>query len=297
MSGTQVVQPSDLKEGEGLGRDAEEPLIRLEADIGPEGRFGTRILEVTASRVRVWEPDGVVSFQVPLADLKSARNEPLVGGGRLEVTTKSGEIVPVLAYSMSLAAKFSEAARGIEQLARGEALLINLKQERMRCAKCDRLLPEKDGICPACVSRGATMLRIARFLRPYQNQAIMLSLLSVLTTVLNLAPPYIQGTLVDQVLTAHRNIGLLFGLMAAWARSWAPKMASATRCTRSGPGLAVASSRMLSISLLRRATGLMCPSGTLYLGFCTASMIWVLSCRRRVSAVRMSGRSPAARLE
>ncbi len=216
MSGTQVVQPSDLKEGEGLGRDAEEPLIRLEADIGPEGRFGTRILEVTASRVRVWEPDGVVSFQVPLADLKSARNEPLVGGGRLEVTTKSGEIVPVLAYSMSLAAKFSEAARGIEQLARGEALLINLKQERMRCAKCDRLLPEKDGICPACVSRGATMLRIARFLRPYQNQAIMLSLLSVLTTVLNLAPPYIQGTLVDQVLTAHRNIGLLFGLMAAW---------------------------------------------------------------------------------
>jgi ATP-binding cassette, subfamily B, bacterial len=149
-------------------------------------------------------------------EVKSARNEPMVGGGRLEVTTKRGEIVPVIAYTLTVAAKFSEAARGIEQLSKGEPLSINLKQERIRCAKCNRLLPEKDGICPACVNRRATMMRIAGYLKPYNRQAILLTLLTLGMTGLNLCPPFIQGALIDRVFTVHREISLLGWLMAAW---------------------------------------------------------------------------------
>ena len=138
-------------------------LIQLEGDYAEDGRYGKRIFEVTATQVRVLEPNGAVGFQMPITDIKSARNEPLVGGGQLEVTTKTNEIVPVLAYSLTLAAKFSEAARGLEQLAKDEKLCINLKKERLRCEKCNRLLPEKDGICPACVNRRKTLLRIAGF--------------------------------------------------------------------------------------------------------------------------------------
>jgi len=193
-----------------------EPLIRLEADILEDGSYGTRHLEVFAHAVRVVEAGGAVSFRIPIADIRAARNEPLVGGGRIEITTRSGEVVPVVSYTQSVAARFSEAARGIEQLARGEELLINLKDERTRCAKCDRLLPEKDGFCPACINRRKTMVRIARFLKPYRKQAVGLALLSLVTTGLNLAPPYIQGTLIDSVLTPQRNIGLLWSLMAGW---------------------------------------------------------------------------------
>jgi len=194
----------------------ESTLISLEADFLDEGQFGRRILEVTQSRVTVLEANGTKSFEIPISEVKSARNEPLVGGGRIEITTKSGDMVPVLAYSLTVAAKFSEAARGIEQLAKGEPLSINLKEERVRCAKCNRLLPEKDGVCPACIQRGKTMMRISKFLRPYRLQAIGLAVLSLVTTLLNLAPPLVQGALIDQVLNPKHNLPMLWKLMSVW---------------------------------------------------------------------------------
>lgn len=193
-----------------------DTLIRLEGDIAEDGAFGHRVLEVTKESVRVLERGGAVSCLVPMADIKSARNEPLVGGGRLEVITKNGDLIVLLAYSLTIAAKFSEAARGIEQLAKGEELLINLKAEKLRCPKCGLLLPEKDGVCPACVHRGRTMLRISQFLSPYRKQAITLAVLSAVTTVLNLAPPKIQGWLIDGPMAGRGTLGQLFGLMGVW---------------------------------------------------------------------------------
>jgi hypothetical protein len=193
-----------------------EILIRLEADFNPEGQFGSRVLEVTNEEVRVVEWDDVASFRIPIDEIKSARNEPLIGGGRLEITVQSGEVLPVLTYSLHVAEKFSEAARGIEQLAKKEPFAISIKSEVVRCPKCNRLLPEKDGICPACINRGKTLLRIGAFLKPYRAQAFTLAGLSMFSTIINLAPPFIQGTLIDQVLTPRRNINLLFMLMASW---------------------------------------------------------------------------------
>jgi ATP-binding cassette, subfamily B, bacterial len=195
---------------------ADKVLINLEADFAEDGKFGKRTLEVTPELVRVHEANRAVSFQMPIAEIKSARNEPLVGGGRMEIVTKTQEIVPVISYSLTWAAKFSEAARGIEQLAKGEDLLITLKDEKLRCPKCNRLLPEKDGVCPACVNRGKTMLRIAKYLKPYKKQAISLALLGMVTTFLNLAPPRIQGDLIDGVLANHSDIKRLWILVAVW---------------------------------------------------------------------------------
>lgn len=194
----------------------EELLIQLEGDFTEGGAFGKRFLEVTPQIVRVTEANGAISFQIPIADVKSARNEPMVSGGQLEVTTRSNEIVPVIAYSLTLAAKFSEAARGIEQLAKREELCINLKQERLRCEKCNRLLPEKDGICPACVNRGKTLGRIAGYLGPYRTQAMGLVALALLTTVINLVPPILQGAIIDHVFANERNLPLLGTLMGEW---------------------------------------------------------------------------------
>lgn len=191
-------------------------LIELEADFAYEGVFGKRILEVTSELVRVIEAGGAVSFQIPIADIASARNEPLVGGGRLEVTTKTGQILPVISYTLSVAAKFSEAARGIEQLAKAEPFSINLKQERTRCAKCNRLLPEKDGVCPACVNRRKTLFRVLSYLAPYKKQALTLTAFSLLTTAVNLIPPKLQQKLIDQVLIGHGSQTLLFQYVGIW---------------------------------------------------------------------------------
>ena len=194
----------------------QDVLIRLIADYDPQGGFGKRELIVTATQVQVTEANGAVAFQMPVSDILTARNEPLVGGGRLEITAKTGDILPIVTYSQSLAPQFSEAARGIEQLAKSEPFSINLKPERTHCLSCGRLLPEKDGICPACVDRGKTMLRIARYLKPYKKQAAALAVTAVITTALNLAPGLIQANLIDGVLNSHRNLGHLYTLMGIW---------------------------------------------------------------------------------
>lgn len=205
-----------LGETQQQGMPAPQPLIRLEADLLDDGAYGTRYLEVDALEVRVIDAARAVCARVPIADLKSARHEPLVGGGRLELVGKNGERWPVISYTLSIAAKFSEAARGIEQLAKGEPLSVNLKAEKMRCTKCGRLLPEKDGICPACVNRTKTLLRIARFMGPYKVQAIALALISLLTTAANLAPPHFQGEIINGVLQTQKDSSKLYLFVGLW---------------------------------------------------------------------------------
>jgi len=205
-------EPDDVA----VARATDDVLIQLEADFDEDGHFGKRTLEVSPTHVKVVEASGTASFQMPITEIKSARNEPLVGGGRLEVVTTTGEIVPVVSYSLTVAAKFSEAARGVEQLAKGEQLMINLKQERLRCAKCNRLLPEKDGVCPACVNRGKTLIRISRFMGPYKMYAITLATLALTTTLLNLVPPFLQGRIVQEVFQKQAHLPFLAQLMAVW---------------------------------------------------------------------------------
>ena len=139
-----------VDEAVAAGPDA-EVLIRETADLVPEEghRFGWREVRVSKTRVSVHLENGAEILSVPMGDIKSARTEPLVGGARLELTTNSGSVVPVAAFTASIAARFSEMARGIEQLARGEELAIKWALEKTRCEKCGRLLPEKDGRCPA----------------------------------------------------------------------------------------------------------------------------------------------------
>lgn len=193
------------------------PLISLVADFQANGHFGSRTLEVNSEFVAVTDAAGETLHRVLIADIAHARNEPVVGGGRLEISLKTGVRLTALSYSHTLAAKFSEAARGIEQLAKGEPLLINLKTEILRCPSCGRLLPEKNGVCPACVNRGKTLLRIGQFLVPYKTSALTLGFIALVTTSLNLIPPRIQGTLIDQVFTRKSEISMLWQLVALWA--------------------------------------------------------------------------------
>jgi ATP-binding cassette subfamily B protein len=247
----------------------EEELIRVASDLTPDGRFGSRWVVVTRGRVLVVPPpppeegrrgerekgretsvfspplpfslspllrggDGGWE-DVPVGDIAAAREEALVGGGCLEIARKDGPPLRVL-HTASLAARFAEVARGIEQLRRGEPLLISGETGRSRCDKCRRLLPEKNGVCPACVRRSATLRRLTAYLRPYKGQVLLLSLASLLMTLTTLLPPVITRRIVDDVLVPRggdaRGPGdrlTLLGLLAlallglrvlSWGAEW-----------------------------------------------------------------------------
>ncbi|HVK01969.1 MAG TPA: ABC transporter ATP-binding protein [Armatimonadaceae bacterium] len=175
-------------------------LIRETADLIPEENhsYGKRDVTVSRARVAVYDEAGVALLTVPMSDVKSARTESLVGGARLELTLKSGQLIPVAEFTSSVAARFSEMARGIEQIAQGEELAIKLTEEKTRCEKCGRLLPEKDGRCPACVRRGKVFARILSYLGPYRGKAALVITASlVIAASSTFLLPFISKALTD----------------------------------------------------------------------------------------------------
>ena len=88
-------------------------LIRLEADFAEGGEFGRRTLSVTQESVSVLEASGARAFQMPMSEIQTARNEPLVGGGRLEITGKNGDILPIITYSQTVAAGSAKRRAGL----------------------------------------------------------------------------------------------------------------------------------------------------------------------------------------
>lgn len=157
-----IEAPLENRAKEALGSD-DEMLIRASTDFDSAGRFGRQWIIVTRIRLLVVSEGDGSTLTVPIEQISRVRSEPLVGGGRLEIE-RHGEPTLLVSYTDSHAVKFSEIARGLEQLRKGEEFLIDPRIDRLRCDRCNRLLPEKDGICPACIKKGETLLRIARYL-------------------------------------------------------------------------------------------------------------------------------------
>ncbi|MCE2393005.1 ABC transporter ATP-binding protein [Candidatus Poribacteria bacterium] len=178
----------------------EEELIRVSTDLNQEGRFGEQWVVVTDKRLLIVPTarvDGVI--EVPIQELILVQTEALVGGGHLSIERK-GKPTIIVPYSSSLAEKFSEVARGLEQLRKEEPFLINPQLERTRCGECGRLLPEKNGICPNCIRRLATLQRIASYLKPYRGHAILLAIVSLMEMGTTVVPPMLTREIVDSVL-------------------------------------------------------------------------------------------------
>ncbi|MDE2999283.1 MAG: ABC transporter ATP-binding protein [Gemmatimonadota bacterium] len=212
----------------------ETPLMQARSDTDVRGDYGSQWVVVTSERVLVFRGEGTQDpVDIPLPDVLFARTEPLVGGAQLEIERKALPTVRVL-HSRTQAADFSELARRIERLRTSQPLLAEMVPERTRCESCGRLLPEKNGICPACLRKMDVLARIARYLRPYRVRAALLAAATILTTCAELIPPQITRLIVDDVLAPRQasavdeRLGLLIQLVLAlvgvrlitWAAEW-----------------------------------------------------------------------------
>ena len=195
----------------------EQTHIQVATDLIDDGSFGEQWLVVTDERLLVIPAagaDGVV--EVPLKVITETKIEELVGAGRLEVEHGGGEPT-YLYYSNSLSPKFAEVAEAIKQLTKGEAPTLPTEMERSRCDTCGRLLPEKDGVCLACVKTWDTLKRILSYLAPYLGKVILLMLFVAVTPLINLYSPLIVRDILDKVLkplagsvlTLREGFGLL----------------------------------------------------------------------------------------
>ena len=180
----------------------EEMLLTANSDMTEDGKFDERWLVVTNQRILTFFPneDGRNPLmELPLKEIKEAKTEALVGGGYIEISTDKKSI-SILHFSNSLADKFSEIVRGIQQLSKGEKLRLSTDRPKNRCDKCGRRLPEKDGICPACIKRSTVFLRIMSFLKSYWKSVAMMVVVTLVGTLVNLLPPFITKHIMDDAI-------------------------------------------------------------------------------------------------
>ncbi len=211
--------PSDMVERvrAAQGPD-EEVLIQVATDMAERDRFERRFLVVTSQRLLVLGADDG-DIQILIAQLKAARIESLIGGGRLDIERRDGEPAQ-LYYSNSLAPKFAEVAEGLQLLIDGQDPNLPLELDPTHCDRCQRLLPEKGGICPACIRKSDTLKRLLSYVLPYRGRALLLVVLTLLTALIELIPPYIAKHIIDDVLTDRGPIDLLYtyvGMLLALA--------------------------------------------------------------------------------
>ena len=209
-----------------LQRD-ETVTISVSTDLAEDRTYGERWMVVTDRRVLIFSPDGRNgTVELPLKEITEAKTEPLVGGGRLELSVK-GKQTEHLYYSCSLKEKFSEVTRGIQQLSRGEPLRLSEEEDRTRCDKCGRLLPERNGICPACVKKWQVFARLCRHLKPHTGKAAGVVAVSLVSTAAELMPPKLSQWIIDDALkqaNARLLLLLVLGLGGVRLLTWGAEM-------------------------------------------------------------------------
>ena len=193
---------------------AEAPLLQVATDMAEAGRFGERWLVLTSQRLLWLDARGNGGDrQIPVASIRSATNEDLIGGGLLRIDAGDMPALEVH-YSNSLAFKFAEVGDAISRVAKSEELNLPFELEDARCSRCSRLLPERGGICPACIKKRDTLMRLIGLILPYRAKVLTLIGLVLATAVLGLAPPYVVKHIIDDVLTVNGPTNLLWTYVA-----------------------------------------------------------------------------------
>ncbi len=198
---------------ERVNRDAakdERTLIRVAADLDTDMRFGSRWLVVTDQRVLLI--DGAERREWPLKKIQSAHLDTLVGGGRLVLRNGNREL-GVLYFTNSALPKFVEVAAGIERLIRTGDAGLPAVVDRIRCESCSRLLPEKNGVCPKCLDRWATVRALFRYLAPYRLGLISLVAVLAASIAAELAAPLAFRQILDRIVVPGMALRVLAGLV------------------------------------------------------------------------------------
>lgn len=179
----------------------EESLFYTASDLRMDGQFGEQWLVVTEKDVTVWQSDGELALRLDVSDLSDARAMGGVGGGSLLVDTKNGPVL-LIRYTASLASVFGYASKLISAVAKGEERpTVSEKEFPRHCPKCRNPLPDDSRACPACKSNGKVLFRMLKYAKPYRLQMIVAAMMLILTTLVELVPPFLTKLIVDNVLT------------------------------------------------------------------------------------------------
>ncbi len=224
--GDQVHLKIDLPENirkllDNLGEPEEQVRIALATDMSAEGVYGEQWLLIDPCALRVIDSVNGFStqrFTIPLEKIEDAQIEQCVGNGLLNVSI-DGKPQVLLHFSNELTERFALVATYLRRRKENDKI-PDFSADGKRCAACGRrLLDPSMKVCPSCIKRDQVLGRLIQLARPFWGVGLLQILLMMAGLSVDLLPPYLTKTLIDQVLTTntHRDwliwlVGSLLGL-------------------------------------------------------------------------------------
>jgi len=195
-----------------------EPLFSARTDLLNDGLFGEQWLTVTETEITVWNVSGSPLTTIAVEELKDARAVSGIGGGTLLADTASGPVV-VVRYTAALTSIFGFAAKLLSSIAKGEERpTLSEKELPQQCPKCRNPLQEGTQTCPVCKNNGKVILRMLGYAKPYKLQMAAAAIMLIITTLVELIPPYLTKVILDDVLqpknTGSKLMWIVIGLAA-----------------------------------------------------------------------------------
>jgi ATP-binding cassette subfamily B protein len=199
------------------GGEEKEIKIALSTDMSAEGVFGEQWLLIDPKKLRVITSDNGSSHQrafIELDKIEDAQIEQCVGNGLLNVSV-DGKTQVLLHFSNELTERFARVATYLRQRKENDEI-PDFEHDGQRCVSCGRrLLDPSLKVCPNCIKRDQVFRRLFMMAKPYWGSGAALTALMMAGLGVDLLPPYLTKTLIDQVLTSGTHRDWLVWLVAA----------------------------------------------------------------------------------
>lgn len=200
--------PEDIRERtEKLLKHNETLMFALIGDLALDGRYGLSAVIVTEKRVFAYDKshnDGLLI--VNISDIKNSKVKRMYGNALLRVEI-DGKMTDLFRFTYSIASLADAAAEYLVSVSEGkspekEIEVVQATFEKMKsfCDKCGRSLSCPGAECINCASKGKLIKKLYIYMAPERNRLIFCLLLSIITTAMALAPPYITKLLVDDII-------------------------------------------------------------------------------------------------
>ncbi|HLK14354.1 MAG TPA: ABC transporter ATP-binding protein [Fimbriimonadaceae bacterium] len=202
----------------------DDVLFSVEADLNHRGRLGTSRLVVTPIEATRYEqtPAGeqlVAAY--PVAELTETRTEQLVDAYAI-VATHEGREVELIRSTNARSLQLSDTERRLKNLIEGKPLPPDADAPPL-CPHCKRPLGEDSQVCPFCVDRGKTLLRMFSYTHGLRLRLVWGTVLTLSGTLVQIVPPFLSKFLIDNVLI-KRELSMLAPTMLLILGSYALNM-------------------------------------------------------------------------
>jgi ATP-binding cassette subfamily B protein len=178
----------------------ETEVVRVASDLTRTRMWGRTWLVATDRRLLVVPASTLLPVEsVALTEITDILEIDAVGGGRLDIVSETQGIIR-FEYSAAVKRHIRDAAGAIREVWRSRTPSAPVQEDRLWCPTCQRLLPEREGVCPYCLPRRRVLARVCSYLTPHKWAIAAVLLASIVMTLANLATPIITRSIVDDVL-------------------------------------------------------------------------------------------------